>query len=219
MKKLAILIPIIPLLIFLSVVAYIYYGQEQRLFRHQQLPDDHHLTYDYDYEEHFFAIDPETKINAIHIKVPDPKGIILYFYGRGCHLGDSWDVVLNSFTQHGYSVLMSDYRGFGKSKGTQSEGALLSDAKILYEFTQSHFPEEEIIVYGKSRGTGIATYIASQFNPSKLILESPYFSVLDLAPKSVPSSVYHFLAHQVSFSNRSVDSECDSADPYLSWNE
>lgn len=51
----------------------------------------------------------------------------------------------------------------------------------MYEYVKTKFSEDAIIVFGRSMGTGIAAFIASKNSPKKLILESPYYSMHELA--------------------------------------
>jgi hypothetical protein len=51
----------------------------------------------------------------------------------------------------------------------------------MYNYTKSFYADSNIIVYGKSIGTGIASYIASKHNCQQLILETPYYSLVALA--------------------------------------
>jgi len=48
------------------------------------------------------------------------------------------------------------------------------------------YPEDRIIVYGRSIGTGVATFVARSGKPRMLILESPFFSLTDLASFHYP---------------------------------
>jgi pimeloyl-ACP methyl ester carboxylesterase len=73
---------------------------------------------------------------------------------------------------------MMDYRGFGKSRGKRSQEKLFSDAQYLYLWLRDHYNEKDIIVYGRSFGTGIAARVTSWNKPRILILDSPYFSFL-----------------------------------------
>jgi pimeloyl-ACP methyl ester carboxylesterase len=76
---------------------------------------------------------------------------------------------------------MPDYRGFGKSEGRlDGEKDLLEDALRIYDHVRKEFPEQAIVLYGRSIGTGPAAWVASLRKPRILILESPYTSLEDL---------------------------------------
>ena len=53
-------------------------------------------------------------------------------------------------------------------------------AKEVYKLANSKFGKDSIIVYGKSLGSGIASYLASKKDCRRLILETPYYSIPDL---------------------------------------
>src|SRR6185295_15234793 len=72
---------------------------------------------------------------------------------------------------------MMDYPGFGKSTGKRSEQIMYDDAKLLYKMARARFSKDSIIIYGKSLGTGIASYLASVKDCKRLILETPYCSI------------------------------------------
>ena len=81
------------------------------------------------------------------------------------------------FTRKGYEVWMPDYPGFGKSRGERNEKKLYSQAWQVYRLVNSAYHSDSIILYGKSFGTGLATYIASGNHCRELILETPYYSI------------------------------------------
>jgi len=162
-------------------IAYLYLHQENKIFQQIALPYDHIFPYQEPFKEVFFSIDPDVKLHALHFYVSQPKGVVLYFHGRGKNLNYNIEGLAREFTSRGYDFFVLDYRGFGKSRGKLSEKALYYDANNCYNYLLNHFSEHQIIVYGRSLGTGIATYVAKQHNPKALILEAPYFSVLDLA--------------------------------------
>jgi len=167
-------------------VSYFYFAQESLLFRKTDLPDDYVFTYETPFEELYLTPEKGARLNALHFKTAKPKGVILYFHGRGANLADKWGKFSEDFTKRGYDFFIVDYRGFGKSKGPLSEKALCRDAKYCYDYLLERFSEEEIVVYGRSLGTAIATYVASQTSPRMLVLESPFFSILDLTPRQKP---------------------------------
>ena len=124
-------------------------------------------------------------INAIHFKTENPKGVILYFHGNAGDLS-RWGKITEFFVEKDYDVLVMDYRTYGKSKGKLSEQALYNDAQMCYNYVLDRYQESEIIVYGRSLGTGLATYLASNNNPRQLILETPYYSLSDVAKHRFP---------------------------------
>ena len=72
---------------------------------------------------------------------------------------------------------MVDYRGFGKSKGKRTEAIIYNDMQHIYKWLTKKYKEEDIVIYGRSLGSGIAARIASWNTPKMLILDSPYFSL------------------------------------------
>lgn len=97
-----------------------------------------------------------------------------------------YSVLLSIFTRYVYKVLMVDYRGFGKSTGKRSQKAIKRDLQLVHNKVKDQTTEDRIILYGRSLGTGIAFYLASKNNPKQLVLETPYYSILDVAKSRFP---------------------------------
>ena len=165
----------------------LYFYQEKILFKSIPLSQDYQFSYKEEFEEVFLQADEHSQINALHFKTDDPKGVVLYFHGRGGNLSKGWGNSFQEFTKRGYDFFIIDYRGFGKSRGKLSEKALCRDAEMSYQYLLHFYHEKEIVVYGRSLGTGIATYVAAEHRPKMLVLEAPYFSFLDLIPQKIPS--------------------------------
>lgn len=159
--------------------------QEKFIFLPTQLPQDYTYSFDGDFEEFFLTAEDGAQLNALHFKTPNPRGVILYFHGNAGDLS-RWGHISKRFLDFGYEVIVMDYRGYGKSTGKKSEVNLYKDAQKFYDYTAQLFSNDEIIIYGRSLGSSIATYIASK-NPSrKLILETPFFSLTDVAQERFP---------------------------------
>ena len=69
---------------------------------------------------------------------------------------------------------MPDYRGYGKSSGRASEVNMHSDCFFIYNKLKEMVPEKNIILYGRSLGSGVATRLATKVHPAYLILETPF---------------------------------------------
>ena len=160
--------------------ASLYFFQEKLIFRPTILPQDFTFSFSKPFEELFLEADDGATINAIHFKAENPKGVILYFHGNAGDLS-RWGKITEFFVEKDYDVFVMDYRTYGKSKGVLSEQALYSDAQMCYNYVLERYQEKEIIVYGRSLGTGMATYLASNNNPKQLILETPFYSLTDVA--------------------------------------
>ncbi|HKR07011.1 MAG TPA: alpha/beta hydrolase, partial [Bacteroidia bacterium] len=124
-------------------------------------------------------------INCLLFKANNSKGIILYFHGNAGSLR-SWGSVAADFIPLQYDICIADYPGYGKSMGKLSEAHLFTDAQAVYDEMKKRYNEPGVIIYGRSIGTGIAAHLASENNPRKLILESPYFSMKDFSHRLYP---------------------------------
>jgi pimeloyl-ACP methyl ester carboxylesterase len=76
------------------------------------------------------------------------------------------------------------YRGYGGSEGKPSQQALYADALALHAIVQKQ--HRQIVVIGRSLGSGVATYLASQRAVERLILVTPYSSIADIAAAQFP---------------------------------
>ncbi len=176
----------ITLITLLLLVTFMFYSlQEKLIFLPTQLSMDYEYSFSKDFDEIFVDTPDGAVLNALHFKITNPKGLVLYFHGNAGDLS-RWGVIASSFLDLGYDVLVMDYRGYGKSTGERSENALYEDAQRFYDLAKQDYQEAEIIVYGRSLGSGIATHLASNNNPKKLILETPYYSLMDVAQDRFP---------------------------------
>ncbi len=163
----------------------LYFLQEKILFRPTVLNQTHVFKFSHPFEELFLKTDDNAVINTLHFKAEEPKGVILYFHGNAGDLS-RWGKITEYFVDKNYDVLLMDYRTYGKSTGALSEHALYSDAQMCYDYLKDSYDEKDISIYGRSLGTGIGTYIAANNNPKQLILETPYYSIVDVAKYRFP---------------------------------
>lgn len=155
--------------------------QEKLIFRNTQIPLNYQYEFNGDFNEMWFQPEVGVNLNALYFRTDSAKrkGLVVYFHGNADDLR-RWGKYADDFTKNHYDILMIDYRQFGKSTGELSEKALHADARYVYEWAKKQFPEDEIVIYGRSLGTGIATRLASETNPKILLLETPYFSLIDV---------------------------------------
>lgn len=159
---------------------FMYSIQDKIMFQPEVLPQDYNYSFPGDFQEINLKTKEGIVLNSLHFKVPDPKGFILYYHGNAGNLS-RWGNIVQRYVHLGYEVLVMDYRGYGKSTGSPSEDALYKDAQLFYDYAKTAVDEQQIIVYGRSLGTAMATKMAAVNNPNKLILETPFYSIKDVA--------------------------------------
>src|SRR5690554_6918936 len=162
--------------LYIMIGASLYFLQEKILFMPTVLPQDFQYEFNHPFEELFLKTEDHAVINALHFKAENPKGVILYFHGNAGELS-RWGIVVQKFVEMRYDVLVMDYRTYGKSTGKLSEKALYSDAELFYKYLLIRYPEDKIVVYGRSLGTTFATYVAAKNHPKQLLLEAPFYSL------------------------------------------
>lgn len=182
---------------YLLLVIMLYFLQEKLIFLPTTLPQNYSFSFSQSFDEIFLTAADDAVLNGLHFKNEVSKGTILYFHGNAGDLS-RWGNIVTFFVDKGFDVIVMDYRTYGKSSGTLSEEALYKDGQLFYDYALDHYQEQNIILYGRSLGTGIASKLASQNQPRQLILETPYYSLLDLAIKRFPFlPVKWFLKYQL----------------------
>lgn len=178
---------IIVLVVYIAISIALYYLQDYMLFKPEKLPADFQFNYDnQDFEEHNLETRDGAVINGVLFKPKGkPKGIVLYLKGNSKSI-KGWGKFAVDFTRHHYNVLMVDYRGFGKSTGRRSQKAIKRDLQVIYNKIKARTPEDKIILYGRSLGSGFAAKLASMNNPKMLILDAPYYSLTKVAARYAP---------------------------------
>ncbi|WP_241148073.1 alpha/beta hydrolase [Lacinutrix jangbogonensis] len=171
--------------LYLTFGTLLYMFQEKLLFLPTVLEQDYNFNFSYNFEEITLKTNDDAALNAIHFKAKNPKGVILYFHGNAGNLS-RWGNIAEFFVAKDYDVLVMDYRTYGKSTGKLSEQAFYNDADLFYNYLKKYYSEDKITLYGRSLGTGLATFLASKHKPKQLILETPYTSIAAIAKHRFP---------------------------------
>lgn len=121
---------------------------------------------------------------------------IVYFHGNAGDLSDR-AAYMRTFSEAGYGVAVMSYRGFGQSTGRPTEQAIYRDADAFIRLlTQRHsIAPAQMILFGESLGTGVATEMALSHDAAALVLQSPYISVLARAQELYPWLPVALLLH------------------------
>lgn len=133
-------------------------------------------------------VPPATGANVLHLAVNGaelrvrtrpirgPKALI-YFGGNAEDVAYSLPELAAAFPDH--ALYLMHYRGYGGSTGKPTEAALVADALALFD--QVLTAHSQIAVVGRSLGSGVAVQLASQRPVARLVLVTPYNSILEMA--------------------------------------
>lgn len=166
--------------------------QERFIFIRFRTPSGYRYKFPGLFEERLLTADDGATLHALYFRATAPKGVILYFHGNTGSL-KRWGKVAPRFVRMGYDVLMPDPRGYGKSRGKLNEEALHADAEQWYAHALKTWREQDVVVFGRSLGSGLAVPVAAQHHPRLLILETPFANLYDVATNYLPILPYRFL--------------------------
>ena len=148
------------LLLFLAQRSFIYFPQPK------SASTDDALTLNVDGERLVVSTRPNANPDAV-----------IYFGGNAEDVSRSLPSLADAFPEH--SLYAMNYRGYGGSSGKPSETALIADALVLFDCVHADHPR--ITVIGRSLGSGVAIRVASERSVVRLILVTPYDSLLKVA--------------------------------------
>lgn len=174
------------LIVFLFGCGLMFIMQEKLIFFPKILGSNFTFNFDYPFEEITIPVDMEINLHGLLFKADSSKGLIFYLHGNAGTL-DSWGWSYQTYINLNYSFFILDYRGYGNSNGDiESEAQLFNDVQTAYDQIKNRYNENEIIVIGYSMGTGPAAKIASENSPRMLILQAPYYSLIDMKDQIYP---------------------------------
>jgi hypothetical protein len=126
-------------------------------------------------------------LSAWYLPSPGARHSLLYCHGNGGDIRD-WVHAAPPFVEEGISVLLFDYRGYGKSEGVPSEEGLYQDGETAWQWLTARSKEEGIpaSILGKSLGSSVAVHSAAQRQPASLVLASAFTSMKDVVTHLMP---------------------------------
>ncbi len=126
-------------------------------------------------------------VNAAHLHLITSIGqrpqAIIYFGGNAEDVSLSLPAFEIAYPAH--DLYLVNYRSYGNSSGKPTETALFADALAVFDHVQQQ-GYKKIIVIGRSLGSGVACYLASQRSVDELSLVTPFDSLLAIAQQHYP---------------------------------
>lgn len=184
-------------LLFLGLLAYagmcgwIYYSQQAMLFpayRAPQIEENWQPTTGGQVRQAMLK-GSCGDLHAVFWGVAASKGVVMIFHGNAENMMTVENQVAD-FHKLGYSVAAWDYPGYGRSTGCWfDESDLLKDADTAFRWTTHQAGNKPITLYGRSIGSGLALFIASQQQVHQVLLVSPYDSLANVGKDHMPAFI------------------------------
>ena len=115
------------------------------------------------------------------------KKVVAYFHGNGEDLADSIPMI-SLLRSLGMGVLAVEYPGYGVAGGSPSERGAYAAAEsaLLWLRSDRQIGPERVVLLGQSLGTGVASEMAKRGLGARLVLISPFTSVVEMARRMLP---------------------------------
>jgi abhydrolase domain-containing protein 17 len=115
-------------------------------------------------------------IKAVYKKRRGAKFTVIISHGNAEDLG-TLAFLIDDFYKKGYSVMAYDYPGYGHSSGKASERSTYAAADAVYQYLLQHkVRAKQILVFGRSMGSGMAYYMAAKYPVAGMIVEGGFIS-------------------------------------------
>lgn len=182
--------------LYLLLCVALFFFQEKMIFFPTKLEKNYVFNFKKPYQEITIPINDTLSLHGILFSSTKSglnssnknKKLVFYLHGNAGTV-DSWGGIADVYTNLGYDLFVLDYRGYGKSGGEiSSQEQFFSDVQMAYSFVRKEkkYDEKNIIIVGYSVGTASAAMLASQNHPKLLILQAPYFSLIDMTERTYP---------------------------------
>jgi fermentation-respiration switch protein FrsA (DUF1100 family) len=141
-------------------------------------------------EDAWFQSNDGTRLHGWYAEAKQPRAIVLYAHGNAGNVANprSRSILRLYHDTLNTSILVFDYRGFGRSSGSPTESGMIEDARAarLWLANRTGLPEQKILLVGHSLGGGVVTKLASEDGARGLVLENTFTSLPDAEESHVP---------------------------------
>ncbi|WP_432797618.1 alpha/beta hydrolase [Poriferisphaera sp. WC338] len=116
------------------------------------------------------------------VSAAQPGGLVIFAHGNG-ELIDDWLWGLDEYVERGISVLLVEFRGYGRSEGSPSEARIVEDFVKFYDLVTARddVDEAKVIVHGRSIGGGVAMGLVKERGAAGVVLQSVFVSAKRVA--------------------------------------
>ncbi len=190
---------ILGICVYAAFSTYVYFKQSGLIFYPNMpgrdlvsTPEDIGLTY----QNVELLSEDNIKLHGWFIPAKNAKATLLFFHGNAGNISHRLDSIA-IFHRLELNVFIVDYRGYGQSEGKITEKGTYRDAEAAWNYLNHTLgiSGQQIIIFGRSLGASIATWLAGKYTPAALIIESGFTSIAAMGQRFYPFLPVRWLSH------------------------
>ncbi len=152
-----------------------------------------------DVEDAWFEAEDGARLHGWYVEHAEPRAVVLFSHGNAGNVTHRAGILDAIVRRAGASVLVYDYRGYGRSEGRPNEQRVYADARAARAWLaeRAGVEPEEIVQMGESLGAAVAVELAVADGARALVLDSAFTSAPDMA-----ATIYPFIPARLLMRNR-----------------
>ena len=158
------------------------------LFFPSRYPEGDWHPGEFRFEDAEFHAADGVRLHGWYVPHPHSRAAVLFCHGNGGNITHRVEKLQAMHERVGASVLIFDYRGYGKSQGLPDEPGILADARAARAWLarREGLPKQQIVLMGESLGGAVAVDLAAKDGARALILEGTFSSLREVAAWHFP---------------------------------
>jgi len=178
---------LLALLAYLLGFAWLYGAQERLVYFPSPALEATPAAVQLDYQDVELTTGDGVLLHGWYVPHPGARYTVLFLHGNAGNISHRLQTIALLHDLQ-LSVLIFDYRGYGRSSGTPSEEGTYRDAEAAWTHLTGEraVPAQRIVVFGRSLGGAVSVWLAVRHPPAGVILESTFASGQAMARRAAP---------------------------------
>ena len=174
--------------VYVAICALLFVLQERLIF----VPFAEHELVELPRDDVWLALEDGTRVHAWWLETEGAESAVLFCHGNAGNISHREDS-LRFWRERGFSVLIFDYPGYGRSEGSPSQAAVLASSRRAWKWLREEqgLAPERILVFGRSLGGAVATRLVHELLARSewvkgLVVESSFATLGGVAQSQYP---------------------------------
>jgi hypothetical protein len=178
----------LPLVCYLLLLLILMIFEEAMIFFPSPYPEGNWQPPGVSFEDAEFQAADGTRLHGWYAHRRDARAVVLFCHGNAGNVTHRAYTLAALHDLAGASVLIFDYRGYGKSEGKPSEDGILADARAARAWLaeKEGMAPSDVILMGRSLGGAVAVDLAAKDGARALVLQSTFTSMADVGAYHYP---------------------------------